>query len=90
MSEAILEHARQEQWQQALPIQQRRRQAMECFFEQRCSPQEAALVSAVIEEILRLDEQVSDYLHAQRSVLLGEGAERRRNTQQLNRYLQHS
>ncbi len=90
MSETILGCAQQEQWLDALPLQQQRRRAMTEFFEQACSDSEAELVAAVIEAILAVDAQVSELLHSQRSSLLDQGAARRRNTTHLNRYIQHS
>lgn len=90
LSERIYECATRGDWEGALPMQQQRRREMDAFFVTRCRPSDAALVSAVIEEILRIDDAVTTLLHQRRGAILNRTAEQRRSAAQLGSYLRHA
>lgn len=90
LSERICDSASQGDWSAALPMQQTRRLAMDQFFAVDCPPTEAGLVSAVIEEILKIDDRVTELLHRQRGAMVDSNAQQRRNAENLGSYLRHA
>ena len=87
MTESILPLAQQGEWNDALSRQRDRRLAMEAFFEQPCSADEAPLVAKVIERILSIDDQVTAALADKRNAMANHQLKQRRQAQNVGSYL---
>lgn len=87
MTEEIGRLAEQGEWNDALSRQRDRRRAMEAFFTQECSAEEAPLVAQVIQGILTIDDRVSRALASKRNTLSNKQLEQRRKAQNVGRYL---
>ncbi len=90
LSEQILSFAQLGDWTSAVKLQCYRRAGMDAFFAQPCPPADSAEVASVIEHILDIDRQVSDFLYGYRNQLLEESGVASRNMRQLDNYLSNS
>lgn len=90
LSEQILSFAQLGDWASAVKLQSYRRAGMDAYFAQACPPADSAEVASVIQYILEIDSQVSDFLYGYRNQLLEESGMASRNMRQLDSYLSNS
>lgn len=87
LSEQVLNKAEEGSWSEAVDLQKVRRRALEAFFDNPCSSEESPLVADAIEEILSIDERVSELVYSQRKQVMASGASQRRQVNNVNQYL---
>ncbi len=90
MSEHIQHLAENNDWAEAVAEQLRRRALMDVFFAKECAPSESQQVAEVIEAILAIDQQVAEVLYQQRSAMLTDANQSRKNVRNVDAYLSHS
>ena len=87
LSEQVLVKAEEGSWNEAVSLQKVRRSALEEFFAEPCSSEESPLVADAIEEILAIDDRVSELVYTQRKQVMASGADQRRQVNNVNQYL---
>jgi Spy/CpxP family protein refolding chaperone len=90
LTDDIRQMAENNDWAEAVAEQQRRRALMDNFFSQEFAPVESQQVAQVIEEILKIDQQVADLLYSQRSAMLSDASQSRQNVHNIDKYLNNS
>jgi hypothetical protein len=90
LTDDIRQMAQNNDWAEAVAEQQRRRALMDNFFSQEFAPAESQQVAEVIEEILKIDQQVADLLYSQRSAMLSDANQSRQNVHNIDKYLNNS
>ena len=90
LTEYIRELAESNDWLAALSEQRRRRAPMDEVFATPCSPAESSDVASAIENILAVDQLVSEMLYRQRGSLAHEANQSCRNIRNVGRYLSNT
>lgn len=90
LTEYIQELAEANDWVAALNEQRQRRVLMDEFFAITCTPAESSDVAKVIENILAVDQSVSEMLYRQRGTMAQEASQSCKNIRNVDRYLSNS